>query len=335
MSTTKNRRWILQSRPKPGPINQADFRFEEQQIPELKEGEFKVRNNFLSFDPSQRFWMERDSYVPKVPLGEVMRAMATGEVVESLHPDFPAGAKVAGAFGWQDYAISDGNGLFRAFQLPPGVSEEAALSVFGMTGLTGYFGMTEIGRPMAGETVLVSGASGATGSIAAQVAKNLGARVIGIAGGPQKCEWLTKTAKIDAAIDYKSQDLASKLNNLAPKGVDVYFDNVGGRTLDTVLLHLSAHARVVLCGAIAAYDGTKDAAISNYLNLVLKRASITGFLITDYVNRFADGIIALAHWVGEGKMHYEVDVQQGLENAPETLQRLFDGKNFGKQLLRL
>lgn len=335
MSIQKNRRWILIARPKTGPLNLADFQFEESKVPAIDNGEFLIHNQMLSFDASQRVWMVRDSYMPKIPLGDVVRGLSVGTIIESKNEQFPVGMRLAGLFGWQEFAVSNGRDEYRAFPLMPGISEEAALSVFGLTGLTGYFGMTEIGHPLAKETVVVSGASGATGSVAAQVAKNLGAYVIGIAGGQEKCAWLTKKAGLNAAIDYKSNNVEEKLSELAPHGVDVYFDNVGGAILDAVLANISKGARVVLCGAIATYEGTNSGMISNYSNLIVKRGKMEGFLVTDYASRFPEGISALASMVQQGKMKYEVDIQHGLENAPQTLQRLFDGKNLGKQLLSL
>lgn len=334
MSHQKNQRWILLSRPKPGPINASDFKMVEQDIPSLKRGEFLVKNTFLSFDPTQRFWMERDTYIPKIELNDVIRSFAAGRVVESSNEAFPVGSRVAGLFGWQEYAVCNGQEP-SILPIPKGIPEEAALSVFGLTGLTGYFGMMEVAKVAKGETVLVSGAAGATGSIAAQVAKNCGAKVIGIAGGSKKCQWLLQTAKLDAAIDYKSEDVGALLKDYAPQGVNVFFDNVGGKILDTALLHLALKGRVILCGGISGYDGTADAAIRNYMSLVMNRSSMLGFLIFDYVHQFAEGIKALATMVANKTLAYEVDIQEGLKNAPQTLQRLFEGKNMGKQLLRL
>lgn len=335
MSLDINRKWTLVSRPQTGPISLDCFRLEEEDLKELKDGEFRVRTTMLSFDPTQRFWMERDTYVPKIPLGDVMRGAAVGEVVHSKNPSFPVGVKVAGLFGWQSFALCNGHEPMPPHILPHHVSDEAALSIFGMTGLTGYFGMIDVGKVKSSDTVLVSGASGATGSIAAQVAKIKGAKVIGIAGSDLKCRWLTETAHLDAAINYKQQDIAAELNKLAPEGINIYFDNVGGKTLDQALMHMAMHARIVLCGAISTYDGLQDGAIKNYLNLVLKRASMHGFLIFDYAHRTMEAFAALSEWLEQGKLHYEVDIQQGLENAPQTLQRLFAGQNLGKQLLKV
>lgn len=335
MNLDVNRKWTLASRPQSGPLSLDCFRFEEEALRDLKDGEFRVRTTMLSFDPTQRFWMERDTYVPKIPLGDVIRGAAVGEVVQSKNADYPVHAKVAGLFGWQSYALCNGHEPQAPYILPEGISDEAALSIFGMTGLTGYFGMLDVGKVKAGDTVLVSGASGATGSIAAQIAKIKGAKVIGIAGSDEKCHWLTEKAHLDAALNYKTQDLNAEIGTLAPKGIDVYFDNVGGNTLDCALAHLAMNARVVLCGAISTYDGTANGSIKNYLNLVLKRAIMQGFLIFDYKDQFRQAIVELAQWNLQGQLCYEVDIQQGIENAPQTLKRLFAGQNLGKQLLKV
>ena len=330
-----NRRWILKSRPKPGPLSTDIFSLEEAAIPELKPGEYLVKNQLLSFDPTQRIWMTADSYVPKIQTGTVMRSLGLGSVVASKNDDFPEGATVSGLLGWQDYSLRDGTDLFPDSLVPNGVEDTASLSIFGLTGLTIYFGMVDVRHIKPGDVVLVSGASGATGSIAAQIAKLEGAKkVIGIAGGPKKCAWLLEKAGIDAAIDYKNEDIAERLSAEAPDGIDLYFDNVGGKTLDIALANLSLNARVVLCGAISTYDGS-DGAIHNYLNLVLQRATMRGFLFSDHLHLADTAIKKFVSWLSAGKMCYEVDVQEDLLNAPKTLQRLFEGANLGKQLLRL
>lgn len=333
LETSTNRQWILKQRPLPGPLSDNCFEMKETRLSSLKEGEFLVRNRFLSLDPTQRFWMERDSYVPVIPLGDVIRSLASGEIVESRNPKFKVGARITGLLGWQDYAVCDGSeGLL---PIPEGISDEAALSLFGITGLTAYFGMMDIAKPQAGETVVVSGAAGATGSIAAQIARIQGATVIGIAGGEAKCQWLLNKAKIHHAIDYKKDDIGKKLREFAPKGIHAYFDNVGGTILDHVLANLAMKARIALCGGIQGYNGDADASIRNYMMLVLTRSKIEGFLIFDYVSRFQEGAKILGKWLAAGEICYEVDVQHGIENAPKTLRRLFEGKNLGKQVLAI
>jgi NADPH-dependent curcumin reductase CurA len=335
MTTLINRKWTLAKRPTDGPIGNDLFNWIEEPVSNLREGEFLVKNSMLSFDPSQRLWMQRDTYIPKIEIGAVMQSFGTGTVIKSRNTRFAEGTKVTGLFGWQDFALVHEHRSNPIFSLPSGIPDDAALSIFGMTGMTGFFGMDDVGKPQKDDIVLVSGASGATGSVAAQVAKLRGAHVIGIAGSEQKCRWLIEKAHIDGVINYKTQDISSRLKELAPAGINLYFDNVGGQTLDIALSHLSMKARVVLCGSISTYDGSSPGAIKNYSNLILKRACMQGFLVFDYAPRFMEGVAVLASWLADKKICYEVDVQTGLENAPKTLQRLFEGKNLGKQLLRL
>jgi len=337
MGATTNRQWVLAQRPK-GPIRETDFAWREVPVPRPKEGELLVRTLWLSFDPTQRGWMSMDTYVPAIPIGEVMRAGAVGQVVESRKPGFAAGDLVQGAFGWQDYAVADGGGILPLTKLPPGTPPNLALGLFGITGLTAYFGVHDVARPRTGESFVVSGAAGATGSVAGMIAKILGARVIGIAGGSAKCDWLLREGGFDAAVDYKAEDVGARLSALCPKGIDVYFDNVGGAILDAVLARLALHARIALCGAISRYDsvgGTPPPGPANYMNLILARARMEGFLVLDYAARFPEAMKALGGWYAEGRVKQLEDVQQGLENAPRTLIRLFTGANLGKQLLRI
>ncbi len=333
--TDQNRQWTLVKRPE-GRVDESCFEWKETPRPEPGEGEFLVRNLCLSFDPTQRGWMTMDSYVPKIPLGEVMRAASVAQVVESRHPDFAVGDLVQGAFGWQDYAVTDGGGFIPARKLPPGTPPELALSLFGITGLTAYFGVLDIGAPKAGETFVVSGAAGATGSVAGMIAKAKGCRVIGIAGGSTKCDWLTKEAGFDASIDYKNEDVGERLSALCPQGIDIYFDNVGGEILDEVLARIAQNARVILCGAISRYEQEDfGPGPSNYFNLIIKRGRMEGFIVLDYADRFPRAIEELGGWLTSGAIQNVVDMAQGLENAPATLQRLFTGANFGKQLLTI
>jgi NADPH-dependent curcumin reductase CurA len=336
MTTKTNRRWLLAARPT-GMVDESCFRWAEEPAPALtQDGEVLVRNLYVSMDPTQRGWMARDTYLPAVAIGEVMRSGAVGRVEASRAPGFAVGDLVSGMFGWQDYAVVRADGSGRLNKLLPGVPIELAMSTLGATGLTAYFGLLEVGKPKAGETVVVSGAAGATGSVVGQIARIQGCRAIGIAGGKDKCEWLVKEAGFDGAIDYKSEDVASRLRELCPKGIDVYFDNVGGAILDVCLAQLAMRGRVVLCGAIASYnDAELGPGPKNYLNLLLKRGRMEGFIILDYLPRAAEGVMALFQWVKEGKIKHRVDVQHGLENAPRTLRRLFEGKNEGKQLLKI
>jgi NADPH-dependent curcumin reductase CurA len=333
--TERNRQWLLARRPQ-GAITSDDFRFVETPIPEPKDGEILVCNIYLSVDPTQRTWIAGETYLPAVKIGEVVRSFAVGRVVKSHNPRFKPGQLVQGLFGWQDYVVTAPGTPSAPAPMPSGVPIETAMSVLGFTGLTAYFGLLEIGRPAPGETVVVSGAAGATGSIVGQIAKIKGCRVVGIAGGPEKCRYLTETLGFDAAIDYKAGDVGAALKAACPKGVDVYFDNVGGELLDAALARLALRGRVVLSGAIARYNDAEPApGPKNYLNLVVQRGRMEGFLVTDYIPRAAEAMAALAGWLSEGKLKDRVDVQHGLENAPATLERLFKGENAGKQLLRI
>jgi NADPH-dependent curcumin reductase CurA len=331
-----NRQWLLRARPV-GWVKPSDFEWRESPTPAPQDGEALVRVLYLSFDPAMRGWMEdRPSYIPPVKIGEVMRAGAVGQVVESKSKDFAVGDLVQGTFGWQDFALVRGGGIMPAMPLPKGLPPTWALGVCGVTGLTAYFGLLDLGKPEPGQTVVVSGAAGATGSVAAQIARIQGCRTVGIAGGTEKCRWLVEKAGLDAAIDYKRDDVAKKLRELCPKGIDVYFDNVGGEILDAALANLAQRARVVLCGGISAYnETTPPAGPKNLMNLVITRSRMEGFIVLDYLPRFAEGATELAQWVASGKLAHAEDVQHGLENAPQTFLRLFEGKNLGKQLLKV
>jgi NADPH-dependent curcumin reductase CurA len=330
-----NRQWLLARRPR-GAISSEDFRWTESSIPEPREGEILVRNLCLSCDPTQRGWMSRDTYLPAVRIGEVMRSFAVGQVVASRDARFGEKQLVQGLFGWQDYAVARHDDSHPILPVPAGVSVETALSALGYTGMTAYFGLLEIGRPRPGETVVVSGAAGATGSVVGQIAKLVGCRAIGIAGGSAKCDMLTRDLGFDAAIDYKAENLATRLRETCPDGVHVYFDNVGGRTLDAALMRLARGGRVVLCGAISIYNDDGQApGPRNYLQLLVQRGRMEGFIVLDYVQRAHEAMTALAGWMREGRLKDRVDVQHGLENAPGAVARLFNGENQGKQLLKI
>ena len=329
----KNRQWLLARRPR-GAIQDSDFQFVETDVPEPGAGEVLVRNLMLSSDPTQRGWIAIDTYLPAVKIGEVVRSMGAGRVVASNNADFTVGDIVSGLVGWQDYVVMNPKGQLN--KLPPGAPLELAMSVLGMNGVTAYFGLLDVGRAVAGETVVVSGAAGATGSVVGQIAKIKGCRAIGIAGGPEKCRWLTAEAGFDAAIDYKSEGVQVRLKELCPKGIDIFFDNVGGDVLDAALARLAMRGRVVLCGAIAVYNATeRPPGPTNYLSLIVQRGRMEGFIVLDYMPRAAEAIVALAGWVQASKIKDKIDVQHGLENAPATLRRLFEGRNEGKQLLRV
>jgi NADPH-dependent curcumin reductase CurA len=332
-----NRQLILTSRPV-AKVGRGNFELRESSVPAPRPGQFLVRNIWIGFDASLRVRLNAEGlpgYMPPVELGELVRSSAVGQVDESNHPGFRPGDYVRGMFGWQDWAVC---GESEVTRIPDGVAPRATLGLYGSTGLTGYFGMLKVGQPAAGETVVVSAAAGATGSIAAQIARLKGCRVIGIAGGPEKCQWLLNVARLDDAIDYREGDLPTQLRARAPSGIDVFFDNVGGATLEAVLDNLAAkRARIVLCGAISrGYNGEVTAGPANYFpNLVLRSARMQGFMLSDYSEEFGTAIDDLRQWVDKGQLVYQEDIQYGIENAPDVLQRLFDGRNIGKQLLEI
>jgi hypothetical protein len=331
-SSAVNGQWLLAARPD-GMVSESNFEYHEATIPKALDGTMVVRTLYIGFDPTMRGWMEdRPGYMPPVAIGEPMRASGVGQVVESRLSGFAPGDFVHGLLGWQEYALC-GPGTAK---VPDGMPITLPLHLFGITGLTAYFGMLEIGKVAPGETVVVSGAAGATGSVAGQIARIQGCRVVGIAGGPKKCRWLTEQARFDAAIDYKNENVKQRLRELCPNGIDVYFDNVGGEILDTVLAQIASRARIVLCGGIARYNEKEPSpGPANYMNLIRKRARMEGFIILDYMPRFQEGAAELAGWLAEDQLVYAEDVQQGFENAPRTFLRLFNGDNLGKQLLQI
>ncbi|MEU9014377.1 NADP-dependent oxidoreductase [Streptomyces sp. NPDC048479] len=314
----------------------TDWERTEEPVGEPGEGELLVRVLQLSLDPAMRGWMnEGKSYIPPVKLGEVMRAGAVGRVIASRHPGFAEGDYVSGSFGVQEYCVSDGRGVIR---IDPTLAPlPVYLGTLGMTGMTAYFGLLDIGRPETGQTVVVSGAAGAVGSVVGQIAKIKGCRVIGIAGGERKCRMLVEEFGFDAAIDYQTDDVKKSLRELAPDGVDVYFDNVGGDILDAVLTRLARGARIVICGAISQYNSVEPVkGPANYLSLLVNRATMTGMVVFDYADRYAEAAAELAGWLAEGKLQTREDVVQGgIEAFHDTLLRLFRGENHGKLVLEV
>lgn len=330
-----NRRWLLAERPT-GLVEPRNFRLVEEPVPDIADGEVLARVLWLSCDPTQRGWIARDTYMPAVKIGEVVRSGGVARVVASKSEAFKVGDLVSGLVGWQDYVVLQGGGMFSVSKVPPGVPIELAMGTLGLTGLTAYFGLLDVGKPQPGETVVVSGAAGATGSVVAQIAKIKGCRAIGIAGGKEKCDWLVKDLGLDGAVDYKSEDVAKRLRELCPKGIDVFFDNVGGEQLDIALAQLAMRGRVVICGGISQYNETTlPPGPKNYLNLISKRGRMEGFLVADYMGRTGEARKELGAWIAEGKIKDRVDVMDGLENAPAALRRLFTGENKGKQLVRV
>jgi len=329
-----NRQVRLAARPF-GLPRRGDWDFTSEALPAPVTGEFVVEISHLSIDPAMRGWMSaRPSYMPPVEIGAVMRAGAIGRIIASEHPGFAVGEHVYGTFGVQEYAVSDGRGVIKVdtslADLP------VYLGVLGMTGLTAYFALLDVGKPKEGDTVVVSGAAGAVGSVAGQIAKIKGCRVIGIAGGPEKCRVVTEEFGFDAAIDYRMPDLRRALRELAPRGVDVYFDNVGGEILDDVLTCIARGARIIICGAISQYNESEVRGPANYMMLLVARASMTGMLVFDYADRYPEAMAALAGWYRAGRLAaHETIVRGGVEDFPETLLKLFEGANTGKLILAL
>jgi NADPH-dependent curcumin reductase CurA len=329
----KNHRYTLAARPV-GLPKVTDFAFETEDVREPADGEVVVRVQYISLDPAMRGWMnDAKSYIRPVALGEVMRASAAGQVVESKHPRFKPGDHVVGGLNMQEYAVIKGDELFPVD--PSQVPLPVMLSTLGFPGLTAYFGLLDIGKPVAGNTVVVSGAAGAVGSVVGQIAKIHGCRTVGIAGGPDKCKYLTEIG-YDAAIDYKAGDIKAALRAACPKGIDVFFDNVGGDILDVTLTQLARNARIIICGAISQYNNTAPAkGPSNYLSLLVNRASMTGMVVFDYMAKFPIAVADMGKWMAEGKLKSREDIVRGLETFPDTLLKLFSGDNHGKLIIEV
>jgi hypothetical protein len=330
-----SRQWRLAARPV-GKIRESDFELVEVPVPEPADGQFVVAVTHISLDPAMRGWMNAGrSYIPPVEIGEVMRALTLGRVIDSRNDQFAVGDLVQGVFGVTEHALSDGAGV-QKISPAEGISPSAYLGVLGITGLTAYFGLLDVGRLQAGETVLVSGAAGAVGTVVGQIAKIKGARVIGIAGGAEKCKMLTNELGFDAAVDYKGGDLKDQLHRHTPDRVDVFFDNVGGEILNQGLTRLARGARVVICGAVSQYNNVDVTGPSNYIQLLVSRASMTGFVVFDYADRYPQAIAEMARWLSDGRLrNIEDTVHADIDAFPSTLDRLFTGANTGKLVLEL
>jgi NADPH-dependent curcumin reductase CurA len=318
-------------------VDERTTRLEVEDAPEPGPGEALVRTRYISIDPTIRTWMDDvPGYLPPIAIGEVVRSAGVGEVVRSNSERYPVGDLVFGLTGWQEYTLVD-EGARMMQPLPPGVDPTAALSVFGTTGMTAYFGLIDVGRVGEGDTVVVSGAAGATGSIVGQIARIKGAaRVVGIAGTEQKCAWLVDELGFDAAVNYREDQVAARLREACPDGIDVYFDNVGGELLDICLAQLALRGRIVLCGAIATYnDRAGITGPRNYRNLIARRGRMEGFIILDYIPRFPEAQAEMGAWVADGRVKFAVHLVDGLEQAPEALNLLFTGGNTGKVIVRL
>lgn len=313
----------------------ADFKIATEPLLPLNDGQVLIRNSYLSLDPAMRGWMnEGKSYIEPVRLGDVMRAGGVGEVVESRNPKFQVGDFVSGMAGVQSYCVSDGRGWTK---VDPNLAPLTTyLNVLGMPGMTAYFGLLEVGQPKAGETVVVSGAVGAVGATVGQLAKIMGCRVVGIAGGAEKCRIAVEELGFDACIDYKNEDVRVGLKRDCPDGIDVYFDNVGGEILDIVLTRIRMKARIVICGAISQYNNTAPIkGPSNYLSLLVNRARMEGIVVFDWAPRYKEAAIAMGAWLREGRLKSKEHVEEGIDRFPEVLMKLFRGENFGKLVLKV
>jgi NADPH-dependent curcumin reductase CurA len=333
-ATLTNHAFKLASRPVGMPARE-NFDYVEEPAPEPGEGQVLIKVLYLSLDPAMRGWMnDARSYVPPVGIGEVMRAAGVGRVLKSNNPRFKEGTFVNGVLGIQEFALSDGRDLYTVD--PDLAPLPTYLGALGMPGLTAYFGLLDVCRPQPGETVVVSAAAGAVGSAVGQIARIKGCRAIGIAGGAEKCRYIVEELGFDGAIDYKAGNVTGGLKEHCPQGVDIYFDNVGGEILDAVLARLRRNARIALCGAISQYNNTGPMrGPSNYMSLLVYRATMKGFLVFDYADRYPDAMREMGAWMGSGKLKAKEDVVDGLETFPETLLKLFKGENDGKLILKV
>lgn len=331
--TEKNIQVRLARRPV-GEVKPDDFDIVETPLPDIVEGKVLVRNHYLSLDPYMRGRMSSaKSYAQSVEIGEVMVGGTVGEVVVTKNSAFAKGDYVLGAFGWQLYGAGDGTDLTRIEDR--GIPLSAYLGVMGMPGVTAYVGLIDIGQPKPGETVLVSAASGAVGSVVGQIARIKGCRAVGIAGGPEKCAYVTDELGFDACVDYKKGRLAEDLPAAVPEGIDVYFENVGGPTLDTVLARMNPFSRIALCGMISQYNAIEPYGVKLFGSLLINRIKLQGFIVSDHLPRWPEALSNIGQWIKEGKIKYRESIAQGIENAPAAFIGLLAGKNFGKQLVKL
>ena len=332
--TELNHRFTLAARPV-GMPKRSDWNYAAEPIPDLADGQLLIKILYVSLDPAMRGWMnEGKSYVPPVGIGEVMRAGGLGRVVQSKNPAFAVGDHVYGMLGVQQFAVNAGKGLTKVD--PKLAPLPVYLGTLGMPGMTAYFGLLDIGKPKEGDTVVVSGAAGAVGMVVGQIAKIKGCRVVGIAGGQEKCQYVVRDLGFDAAIDYKAEDVRKSLHTHCPDGINVYFDNVGGDILEAALANLARGARIVICGAISQYCATGPVkGPSNYLSLLVNRASMTGMVVFDYADRYAVAGREMAGWMAAGKLKTREHIVEGLETFPDTLLQLFKGENTGKLVLKI
>lgn len=328
----KNKRQLLAKRPIGFP-DKDTWLLEEADVPSISDGQILIQQHYISLDPAMRGWMNASkSYIEPVEIGDVMRAGTIGEVIEANnHPTFKVGDMVSGWGGVQQYSVTDGKGYYTVdTSLAPAPTY---IGTLGMPGMTAYFGILEVGKIKEGETVVVSGAAGAVGSVVGQIAKIKGCRVVGIAGGAEKCQYLKDELGFDEAIDYKAENLRKDLKKACPDGVDVYFDNVGGEILDTVLTRIRMHARIVICGAISQYNETQPKGPANYLSLLVNRATMQGMVVFDYSKKYGEAAMQMGKWMHEGKLKSKEDIHVGIENFYDTFCRLFSGEKVGKLIL--
>lgn len=332
---TINRQWLLAARPTTR-LTREHFTFAETPLPDLADGQALVAVRYLSLDPTNRGWANATAtYLPPIPLGEVMRGIALGVVEQSRLATLPVGTLVQGMFGWQSHVVTDGRHLTRIDPVP-GLPLDACFGLFGHIGATAYFGLIDITHPKPGETLVVSAAAGAVGSLVGQIGKILGCRVIGIAGTDDKCAWITRDLGFDEAINYRTEKVAHRLRDLCPDGVDIYFDNVGGEILDAALANIARGARVVICGAISQYNAEgRPAGPANYMALLVRSARMQGFVVFDYVDRYPEAFAALEQAARDGLVIKEHVVKGSIDDFPRTLQMLFSGANTGKLVLGL
>jgi NADPH-dependent curcumin reductase CurA len=330
-----NHQWRLASRPQ-GRVKESDFQWSEASTPELGEGQILIRNIYLSLDPANRAWMAPvDSYLPMLQLGEVMRGVTLGVVEQSRNSGFAPGDIVQGLGGWQEYYAGEAMGWTKLPRIP-GLPLIAFFGALGHIGFTAWFGLMDIGQPKPGETLVVSAAAGAVGSLAGQMGKIAGCRVVGIAGSDDKCNWITRDLGFDAAINYHKENVSEALKRECPNGIDIDFENVGGEIMDAVLEHINLGARIVLCGMICQYNAEQPSPCPSHLaNILVKRARMQGFIVTDYASRFTEAGAQIVPWLYTGKLKYRIDMVESLRSAPTAINKLFDGTNTGKLVIKV
>ena len=331
----QNKQWILNSFPV-GDIKDNDLILKKCELSEVSVGEVLIRNIYLSLDPANRGWMSgKASYVDAMKIGDIMRGGTIGIIEDTKNEKYKKGQLVQYQGGWQEYCISEGKGL-RLIPLNTGLELPSFLSVMGMPGITAYFGLLDVLDPKEGETLVVSGAAGAVGSIVSQIAKIKGCQVIGIAGTEEKCNWLLKDCKIDGVINYKAENLKTRLKELCPNGVDMYFDNVGGEITEAVINRLNVGGRISICGQISGYNSeTLQPGPRNWINILVKRLKVQGFIVFDYQSRAKEAFMDMSKWMAEGKLQHKNHIVDGLENAVSSLKMLFSGANKGKMIIRI